>query len=341
MVDGAFLRGTVAILSGDPKIGKSQIALQLVSCACLGRPWLGIQTEPGRGLFFSCEDDYRIIKLRQRAINRSLDCDWPDYEGGLHLIDRVGEDDNDLATIDRQSWRMVPTRLFVQLGLYCARHSITYVVIDTVSNVFAGAALNARHITQFVGIMRRLAIAIGGVVLLLQHPSQAGRARGDGESGPVAWNASVRSRLYLREEPDGQRVLSGMAANYGPKTAKIYLEWDDGVFRPIDGQGIEEAPAAALSGADLRYRLLQGLARAINAGAKIRADEQHPESMARRAKRSHDQALALVPLGRLYDAQAEMIRAGELVMVDVRGIRLVRPAHGPVYPEEQQQEIGV
>jgi hypothetical protein len=84
---------------------------------------------------------------------------------------------------------------------------------------------------------------------------------------------------------------------------------------------------------------MQGLARAITAGAKVRADEQHPESMARRAKRSHDQALALVPLGKLYDAQAEMIRARELIMVDVKGVRLVRPAHGPVYPEESQQEI--
>ena len=65
----------------------------------------------------------------------------------------------------------------------------------------------------------------------------SGRATGTGEAGSTAWNAAVRSRLYLTEPEadDGQdpepnrRILATKKANYAGKDL-IDLEWRDGVF---------------------------------------------------------------------------------------------------------------
>ena len=39
--DGLALRGTVVLLSGDAKVGKSLVAQQMLSCGALGRDCLG------------------------------------------------------------------------------------------------------------------------------------------------------------------------------------------------------------------------------------------------------------------------------------------------------------
>jgi hypothetical protein len=75
-------------------------------------------------------------------------------------------------------------------------------------------------------------------VLVLSHPSLAGRASGTGESGSTAWSNSVRSRLYLRRDRDASgyevdknaRVLEVMKVNYGPPRDPFGLRWEDGRF---------------------------------------------------------------------------------------------------------------
>ena len=81
-------------------------------------------------------------------------------------------------------------------------------------------------------MLRRLAVAIQGIVILTKHPSVTGRANGTGESGSVAWENSVRARCYLHTNKDGDLVLKTMKSNYGPKGNEIRLHWEDGVFRP-------------------------------------------------------------------------------------------------------------
>ena len=74
-------------------------------------------------------------------------------------------------------------------------------------------------------MLRGLAIRYQCAVVLLAHPSLTGKATGSRLSGSTAWDASVRSRLYLdrvtlgensnRSDPD-RRLLKVLKANYGP-----------------------------------------------------------------------------------------------------------------------------
>jgi RecA-family ATPase len=243
LVEGAFLRGTVALVAGDGGIGKSLLMQQLCSCAALGRPWLGLAVKPGRALHLSCEDDKDELWRRQHAICRHLDTDMADLgDGGLYLAPRVGQD-NALAAFSRSEWRLRPTPLFERLTRWCRAAGVQYVVVDTATHTFRGNQNDETQVVDFISELRRLAIAIQGVVVVTKHPSMSGRALGTGESGNVAWNNSVRSRLYVYENKAGEVTLAGVKSNYGRKLEKIPLRWDRGVL-------VRDEPPSAADYAD-------------------------------------------------------------------------------------------
>jgi RecA-family ATPase len=121
-------------------------------------------------------------------------------------------------------------------------------IIDTAADVFAGDFMSTPHVRQFIKF------ALGGLckrhdtaVLLLAHPSAAAMANGDGAGFSVAWNNSVRSRLYLRrpktddaEAAADRRVLEIKKSNYGPTGAIIPLAYEAGRFT-LDSEPIDEA----------------------------------------------------------------------------------------------------
>jgi RecA-family ATPase len=233
MVEGCFMKGTVGMVSGDGSIGKSLLMQQLATCAVLGRPWLGLAVKPGRALYLGCEDDGDEVHRRQWAINRSLNTPMEEVlDAGLDLIPRVGQD-NVLVRLTRPEWRMMPTSLMDKLVWRCRHTSVRYVIVDTATQTFAGNQNDEMQVVAYINEFRRLALAIQGVVIFTKHPSMTGRALGTGESGNVAWNNSVRARLYLHQHKALGLVLDGMKANYGPKLKPMPLRWERGVFERV------------------------------------------------------------------------------------------------------------
>ena len=230
MVENAFVRGSVALVSGDGGIGKSLLMQQLCTCAALGRQWLGMATQAGRTLFFGCEDDRDELWRRQSGICRSLAIDMTDLgEAGMEIAPRVGRD-NILSRLERTDWQMQPTRLMERLLAYCLDRGVSYVVIDTATQTFAGNQNDEQQVTAYVNQLRRLAIAIQGVVVITKHPSMAGRALGTGESGSVSWNNAVRARLYLNRDKSNNLTLRVMKSNYGPAGEEYPIRWERGCF---------------------------------------------------------------------------------------------------------------
>lgn len=229
-VENIFLTGTVGLVSGNGGVGKSLLMMQLATCATLGLPWLGYTVKPMKALMLACEDDREIVRLRQRSINRGLGRDMEDVlDAGLDIIPRVlGE--NTLMEPERFTRQMQRTPLMDKLILRCRRTGIQLVIIDTVSDTFGGRDMDGRQVRQFVKEMRRLAVMIRGIVLLLQHPSMYGRKTGTGESGSVQWENAVRSRLYVYKHQALGLVLEGMKANYAAKAPPLKIRWDRGAF---------------------------------------------------------------------------------------------------------------
>jgi len=241
MVEKCFVRGSVALVSGDGGIGKSLLMQQLMTSAVMGWPFLGLSCQAGRALFFGAEDDADELWRRQYDINRSLGLAMTDIsEAGLWLAPRVGYE-NTLSRLDRKDWRMQPTKLFEMLLARCLDEGITYVVIDTATQTFAGNQNDEQQVVQFCNQLRRLAVAIQGVVIMTKHPSVSGRALGTGESGSVAWSNSVRSRLYMTKDKTLGLTLASRKSNYGPADLEIPIMWRQGAY-------VENAPPPPASG---------------------------------------------------------------------------------------------
>ncbi len=165
MVEGCFPKGTVAMLSGDGGIGKSLLCMQLATAAVMGRQWLGMRCQRGNALMLACEDDGDELNRRQRPILRALDIDYADLEGGLHLVPRVGCD-NTLCRLDKKDWTVKPTPLCSRMLQYCLQHGITYPIIDTATQTLAINQNDEMQIMQAVNVLRRMAVALQGCVIL-------------------------------------------------------------------------------------------------------------------------------------------------------------------------------
>ena len=128
MVEDCFLKGTVAIISGNGGAGKSTLMQQLATHAVLGLNWLGLRLQAGKALMLACEDPVDEIRRRQWAINKSIARHMEDVlDAGLDLIPRAAKD-NVLMEIDRPTWRMKRTDLMHKLWTRCRRRG-WYVII--------------------------------------------------------------------------------------------------------------------------------------------------------------------------------------------------------------------
>lgn len=243
---------TVTMLGGDGGTGKSLLALQLAVATATGSSWIGRDIdEPGKALVLSAEDDDEELQRRVAAICEAQGL--PRSSLGEMLIRSTAGEDSLLAELDGKANRLKATKIYKTICAEMKREKPALLILDTLADLHAGNENDRAHARQFIGLLRHLAIEYQCAVLLLAHPSLTGMNSGTGLSGSTAWNASVRSRLYLKRvkddgyeaDPDA-RTLETMKANYGPTGGTIGLTWVNGVFAPdLPGEGREERNAKA------------------------------------------------------------------------------------------------
>ncbi len=234
LVDGAFIKGTVGILAGDGGLGKSLLLQQLQTACALGVPWLGMPTEKCDSLALYCEDDEHELHRRQERINDHYHCRMEQLSG-VHIESRPGRD---CVLMAFRQWGGdgKKTVMFDQLAHAAVERKVKILILDTVADVFSGNEVDRNQPRTFIRALRQLALRLGGVVILTQHPSNEGMSSGTGRSGSTGWHNSVRSRLYLTK-PKGtdevqtdERLLRTMKQNAGKFGGKMSVTWKNGVF---------------------------------------------------------------------------------------------------------------
>ena len=157
------------------------------------------------------------------------------------------------------------TPLWQQLIQLVETHQPKLVILDTLSDLFAGNENSRPQARQFISMLRGVALKHDLAFVVLSHPSLTGLAAGTGSSGSTGWNNSVRSRLYLNRvlteihgekgklietDPD-LRALITTKTNYGRKGDEVRLRWSNGVFVALD-QAASGAIASLTKEADTR-----------------------------------------------------------------------------------------
>jgi hypothetical protein len=237
--------GVVTGLYGDGGVGKSLLAQQLQTGTALGTTWIGLPIEQIVSLGVYCEDDEDELRRRQRDINAACAVDLDKLDKKLWMP-RLGED-NVLMTFARRGMGEL-TKFHGAVLAAALDLKARLVIIDTVADTFGGNENDRGQVRQFVQrALGSLARKIDGAVVCLAHPSRAGLASGDGDSGSTGWSNAFRSRLYLSrvETERGEvadfdaRMLDRRKANYAARGDQIRLRWRNGVIFPdgADAQG--------------------------------------------------------------------------------------------------------
>lgn len=236
----------VTIISGDGGTGKSLLAMQLAFAVATGTAWLNLPTATGPALYLSAEDDEDECHIRIKDI--ASGGPLPD---NLFIAVMAGEDCL-LAVENGRGTEMKATALYARLEATIAAIGPRLVILDNVADIFGGNENVKGLVRQFIGLIRRLAMRHDCTIIMLAHPSLSGMSSGSGSSGNVAWNNSVRSRLYLKRQHDDPkevtdpdfRKLVSMKANYSATGGELCMRWEHGRFVPT------ETPAAATSTID-------------------------------------------------------------------------------------------
>lgn len=243
IIDQWIVEGAVNSLYGDGGLGKTLLAQQLACSVSLGAPWLGMPSKPGPVLAILCEDEQDELHRRHNAIKAAMGHPMGNPFHDVWLWPRVG-DENVLIRWDRDG-----TPKLGDFASDIVREVETInpalLILDTLADFYAGSEIDRPQVNYFVKtvlgglIKRQKARGHALTVLLLGHPSVAGKATGSGYSGSTAWNAAVRSRMYLSRPEDGssdERILTRGKANYassGDETA-IRLYFDNGALHAND-----------------------------------------------------------------------------------------------------------
>ncbi|MCW6509691.1 AAA family ATPase [Lichenifustis flavocetrariae] len=271
-VEGMMPAGTVTMLGGDGATGKSLLALQLSAATVLGMPWIGRDVRRGPVLFLTAEDDNEELHRRLNDILADIGMTFEDFRARGFSLCSLTKVDAVLGTSDAHTHVVKPTVWFELIQEHIRIAKPALVVLDPLSDLFAGDENQRTQARQFIGLLRRFTVEHGSTVLLLAHPSLSGLSSGSGTSGSTAWSNSVRSRLYFErvkrdggaeDDPDA-RVLKVLKANYGAVGAEIKLRWREGVFI-LDGKaGSGFAAIAVQARADQIFMDLLGTYTAEN-----------------------------------------------------------------------------
>jgi RecA-family ATPase len=263
-IRGVIPRCQPTLLSGEGAVGKSLLVLHLLASTALGRDWLTFMPEPGEAWYIGAEDDSRELHIRAGDIAKHYGVTFADLAANGFRMKSLYDDDAILGAPNRHGI-IEATELYNQIYEQAADEKPMCIAFDASADVFAGNEIDRTQTRQFVALLRRLASATQGAVILLSHPSLTGISSGTGLSGSTAWHNSVRARLYLTsykaeagEQPDSDlRELKFLKNQYGRPGDNMVLRYRNGLFLPERGATSIERAAAEQTAGDLFLTLLE------------------------------------------------------------------------------------
>jgi len=229
-VDELLPADVVTLLGAHGGTGKTTLALHAAVCFAMGLPFLGKQTKPAKVLFFSAEDDSKIMRWKLHNECQRLNVDPAALSHQLTVID-ASEADSVLYVEARREGvtKGVPTAVFQDLVNTVAHHGSQIVIMDNASDLYGGNENDRGQVRGFIRLLAQLVRPMHGAVLLLAHVDKLTARSGgtQGYSGSTAWHNSVRSRLFLSaDEKTGDLVLEHQKSNRGKKAEPIRLVFE-------------------------------------------------------------------------------------------------------------------
>jgi RecA-family ATPase len=316
-------RRQVGLFSGVGGTGKTTIELLKDVAHVTGLPWFNWMPAQGPVIFVGCEDPDQIWRLRLSAIAKHFQTTFAQLQAdGFHLLNLFGQDAM-LFHHSGKSGRVETTPLYKQIFEAAGDLKPINISLDPLARIFAGNEMDRTQVYGLVGHVQALALASGGSVTLLTHPSLQGIRSGSGYSGSTAWHDAFRFRQYLRADQDdddepvdpandiGLRELAFMKNQYGPPAVSLTLRYQNGLFLPESAAtSFEKAAEDAKADAAFLDLLERFTVQGRNVGATPTSRNYGPVLFAR-----EDCGLKRKPL---EAAMRRLFKAGKIHVEDYR-----------------------
>ena len=217
LVDGLWGRQAVGIVGGEPKCGKSFLALDLAVAVAAGVPCLRrFETDqPGPVLMFAAEDAGHIVRRRLQGIAAAAGADFQTL---------------DIAVIDVPVLRLDHRNDRQRLEETVERIRPRLVVLDPLVRLHGVDENTVADIAPILGFLRDLQRRFEAAILLVHHSRKSGATRpGQALRGSSELHAWGDSNLYLRRRD--QQIVMTVEHRAAPGLNDIEIELAD------DGQG--------------------------------------------------------------------------------------------------------
>ena len=195
LVDGLWGRQAVGIVGGEPKCGKSFLALDLAVAVAAGVPCLRrfAAAQPGPVLMFAAEDAGHIVRTRLAGIARAAGAAF---------------DTLDIAVIDVPTLRLDHRLDRQRLLETVERIGPRLLLLDPLVRLHGVDENTVAEIAPILGFLRDLQRRFEAAVVLVHHARKSGATRpGQALRGSSELHAWGDSNLYLRRR-DGQIVMT-------------------------------------------------------------------------------------------------------------------------------------
>ena len=195
LIDGLWGRQAVGIIGGEPKCGKSFLALDLAVAVAAGVPCLRRfdTDQPGPVLLFAAEDAGHIVRTRLEGIARAAGADFETLDIAVIDVPVLRLDHRN----DRQRLEQTVDRIRPRL-----------VLLDPLVRLHGVDENAVADIAPILGFLRDLQRRFETAVLLVHHSRKSGATRpGQALRGSSELHAWGDSNLYLRRR-DNQIVMT-------------------------------------------------------------------------------------------------------------------------------------
>jgi hypothetical protein len=266
LVEQLWSAEAVGIIGGEPKCGKSLLALDLAVSVASGTPCLGRfpTARAGRVLLFAAEDPLHVVRERLEGLTAARGLD----------LQRLP-----LYVITASSLRLDQGDHRDRLCQTVAKITPGLLVLDPFVRLHAIDENAAGEVAPVLAFLRQLQRKHHLAVALVHHARKdAGRAPpGQALRGSSEFHAWGDSNLYLRRRDSFLRLSVEHRAARAPDDLTLELCADPLVLRVTDTAPAPDAPPAELSPAQrIEYALASAPAplgvRELRAACRIRSE---------------------------------------------------------------------
>ena len=190
LVEGLWADQAVGIVGGEPKLGKSFLALDMAVAVASGTPCLGEfpTMRQGRVLLFAAEDALHIVRARLEGIARAAGTEFGSLD--VHVIT------NPTVRLDLEADRE-------KLQETVRRMRPVLLVLDPFVRLHRIDENASQHVAPLLAYLRQLQRRYATAVVLVHHARKGGHVRpGQALRGSSELHAWGDTNLYLRRARD-------------------------------------------------------------------------------------------------------------------------------------------